>query len=173
MRDYLARLNESLLAAIEADESLAGMATTLTVAYTVGLRAYIIHVGDSRAYVFRDGRLTQLTRDHTVAQELADIGEISREEIRRHPRRNTLTNVIGGSGFQRPDITHHQLQPDDVLLLCTDGLTDLVNADKITAVVAANPWPQWLCPALIDTALAAGGKDNVSCVAARYSLDAD
>src|SRR5262249_42106231 len=68
MREYLDRLNESVRAAVEADQALAGMATTLTVAYTVGLRAFIIHIGDSRAYVFREGRLMQLTRDHTVAQ---------------------------------------------------------------------------------------------------------
>jgi protein phosphatase len=173
MREYLDHLNDSVRAAVEADEALAGMATTLTVAYTVGLRAFIVHVGDSRAYVFREGRLIQLTRDHTVAQELADIGEISREAIRRHPRRNTLTNVIGGAGFQRPDNSHHQLQPDDVLLLCTDGLSDLIDADEISALIEAHPWPAQLCPALIDAALAAGGKDNVTCVAARYTLDAD
>jgi len=170
MRDYMSRLNESLLAAIEADEALAGMATTLTVAYTVGLRAFVVHVGDSRAYLFREGRLTQLTRDHTVAQELAEIGEISRDEVRNHPRRNTLTNVIGGSGIRRPDITHHQLLSNDLLILCTDGLSDLLDDAAIAQVVAANPGPKLVCPALIDAALAAGGKDNVTCVAAQFEL---
>jgi serine/threonine protein phosphatase PrpC len=173
MREYFDRLNESLREAVEADEALAGMATTLTVVYTVGLRAFIVHVGDSRVYVFRDGSLTQLTRDHTVAQELADEGQISPEAIRNHPRRNVLTNVIAsGRGFHRADIGSHELKDGDTVLLCTDGLSDLLDSPAIKSVIAKNPRPRDLCPALIDAALAAGGKDNVTCVAARYEVGA-
>lgn len=171
MREYMDRINASLREAVEADEALTGMATTLSVAYTVGLRAFIVHVGDSRIYLHRDGQLTQLTRDHTVAQELADEGQISPEDIRNHPRRNVLTNVMAsGRGFHAADVLDHALRPGDLLLLCTDGLTDLVDAVAISAFVAANPHPRDLCPALIDAALGAGGKDNVTCVAARYEV---
>jgi protein phosphatase len=124
-------------------------------------------------YVFRGGQLTQLTRDHTVAQELADGGQITPEAIRNHPRRNVLTNVIAsGRGFQKADIGSHELKDGDTLLLCTDGLTDLLDPAAIAAIMAKHRRPRDLCPALIDAALAAGGKDNVTCVAARYEVGA-
>src|SRR5262249_51084111 len=105
---------------------LAGMGTTLTMAFCSGRRLVRIHAGDSRAYLFRDGRLEQLTEDHTVVAAMVGRGEITAEQARRHPRRHVVTNVLGGDhAGVRVDVQRMALEPGDVLLLCSDGLTDM------------------------------------------------
>src|SRR5207244_6061818 len=129
---------------------LKGMATTLTVAYTVGLQVFLVHVGDSRVYRYRDRALEQLTRDHTVAQSLADSGLISGDELRRHPKRHVLTNVISGRpGDVRPDVSAHALRSGDRLLVSTDGLHDLVDDADIATILGAEPAAQSACDALV------------------------
>jgi protein phosphatase len=171
MRDYFFKVDEVLIANSKRHRGLEGMGTTLTVVYSVGAAAFVVHAGDSRAYLFRGGKLVQLTRDHTVAQLLADTGAITPEEISTHAHRHHLTNFAGGpsSGIM-PEIDTLRLQDGDRILLCTDGLTDMVEDASIAATLSQQPEPQPACQALIDRALAAGGRDNVTALVARYEV---
>jgi len=148
------------------------MGTTLTMAYSVGTDLFIVHAGDSRAYLFRNGELDQLTSDHTLVQVLIDGGAISPEDAKRHNRRHVVTNVIGGP---REGVTAeiHKLVVlnGDTLLFCTDGLTEPVNDDAIAAVLNHHPDPEDACTRLVDLALSRGGPDNVTAVVVRYQVD--
>ena len=149
------------------DPSLTGMGTTLTGAYLIGLDAFIAHVGDSRAYLFRDGKLEQLTRDHTLAQEMMDAGLPDPEVSKRH----ILTNCLGGTDKDvRVDFRHVLLQDRDRLLFCTDGLSDMVPEPEIARTLAKHAAPQAACQALIERALDHGGKDNVTAVVGSFTL---
>jgi protein phosphatase len=155
----------------EAHPELHGMGTTLTVACSVGADLMLYHVGDSRAYLFRAGRLHRLTRDHTLAQELADAGIISPEEIATHRSRHTLTRVLGKSGGEvQAELQHLHLENEDRLLLCTDGLTDMVSDTRIAEVLCGLRGSHEASRALIDLALDGGGRDNVTVVLARYTI---
>jgi protein phosphatase len=161
------RINDRLLERARAEPEVAGMGTTLTGAYTVGPEAFVGHVGDSRAYLYRAGTLTQLTRDHTLAQNCLDAGM-------RVPCRSwyhVLTNCLGGSTEQlQVEFLHFCLTDGDQLLLCTDGLTDMVPNDEITGILAQGVHPQQAAQALVQKALERGGKDNVTIVLARYAV---
>jgi protein phosphatase len=141
------------------------------VAYTVGAELFAGHVGDSRLYLYRAGKLTQLTRDHTVAQSLADAGEISVEQIATHRQRHVLTSAIGGNaGMVQADILRARLLNDDRLLLCSDGLTDLISDERIERVLEKTENSQRACDQLVDLALHEGGRDNVTVIVARYRI---
>jgi protein phosphatase len=155
----------------EADPALFGMGTTLTVALSVGADLMLYYVGDSRAYLFREGRLHRLTRDHTAAQELADAGEIAQEEVATHRLRHRLTRSLGTSkGEVQAELQHVGLVDGDRLLLCTDGLTDMVPDAKIAEVLGRLERSNEACRALVDLALEAGGRDNVTVVVGRYAI---
>lgn len=160
------RLDREIIAAGQADPALAGMGTTLTAASIVGTDVFIVHVGDSRAYAMRDGRLEQLTTDHTVTQAMIDQGIISAERARHHGLQGILTNALGGKPGVTPQIVKYRAHPGDRLLLCTDGLTSLVGDDRIASLLAAHGDPQSACRALLDAALAEGGSDNITVVLA-------
>jgi protein phosphatase len=157
----------------ESDPALSGMGTTLTVACSVGDELLLYYVGDSRVYLFRGSRLHRLTRDHTMAQALADAGWIGPEEVARHRLRHVLTRVLGrGDGRIEVEIQHMKLADGDRLLLCTDGLNDMVPDEQIAEVLAKGAGSQDTCRRLVELALAAGGKDNVTVVLARYAIPA-
>ena len=138
VRDHVQAIDETITKRSEADHRLFGMGTTLTVAYSVGVDLFIIHLGDSRAYLFRKGRLQLLTKDHTVAQAMADAGYIAPEEVRHHRKRHVLTNFLGGHhGKVKGDVRWLRLADGDRLLLCSDGLTDMVDDAAITRNPAA------------------------------------
>lgn len=146
-----------------------GMATTLTMAIVSGRRLFVAHVGDSRCYLYSDGALRRLTTDHTFAAELARAGVITEAERAHHPWRHVVTNVLGGSEHGvRAEVNLLDLHPGDVLLLCSDGLSDMVPDAAIAAVLAAEADPEAACRRLIDAANANGGKDNVTAVVARF-----
>jgi len=149
-----------------------GMGTTLTMAYSVGTDVFIVHAGDSRAYLFRDGELEQLTSDHTLVQVLIDGGAISPEDAKRHSGRHVVTNVIGG-GHEGVSAEIHKLAvlDGDALLFCTDGLTEPVDDDAIAEVLNHHPDPDDACTRLVDLALSRGGPDNVTVVVVRYQVD--
>ncbi|MGZ3432211.1 MAG: PP2C family protein-serine/threonine phosphatase, partial [Isosphaeraceae bacterium] len=129
------------------------------------------HVGDSRAYLFRKGQLQQLTRDHTVAQALADAGEIKQQDVRKHLRRNTLTNYLGGHGGKvKADVRWLQLEDGDRVVLCSDGLSDMVEDHGIASCLVENPEPGVAAIALTQLALHNGGKDNITVVVAQYTI---
>jgi protein phosphatase len=144
------------------------MGTTLTMAYVLWPRVYVVHAGDSRCYLHRDDKLVRLTKDHTVAQRAVDEGIITEEQAKSSLYGNTLVNCIGG-GVQgvSPDICHATLQPGDELLLCTDGVTRKLNDARICDVLTRADSADAAAGALIAAANEAGGEDNITAVVAR------
>ena len=164
-------LDSALAMRMQEDPSLRGMGTTLTVAYSLGLDLFVAHVGDSRAYLFQDGAVRQITRDHTHVQKLVDAGMLSREEAAGHELRNVLTNVLGGA-HRSVEVEFQRLRiaAGDHLLLCSDGLTGVVKDEEIAAILAASASAGESCRRLVDRALALGAPDNVTVIVARYEL---
>ena len=161
------RVDQTLLELGQSGPGYAGMGTTLTGACTVGPEAFIAHVGDSRAYLYRGGSLTQLTHDQTLAQECLDSGL----PVPHKSWYSKLTNCLGGQEQDLKVEFHHlTLANDDQLLLCSDGLSDMVPDAEITRILAQNAPPQESAQALVDAALERGGKDNVTVIVARYSI---
>ena len=168
LREGIQRLDQRLLAEADDDPQLAGMGTTLTAASVVGAEVFIVHIGDSRAYLFHDGAVRQLTRDHTLTQNLIDLGILQPDEAKSHKLRSVLTNALGGKHGVDPEIDKVRMADGDRLLLCTDGLTDAVSDERIAALLAGNPDPEAACQALVNAALDAGGLDNITVVVARF-----
>ena len=165
-------IDETLQAEIRDNPRLAGMGTTLTLCYSTGPNLFTIHVGDSRAYLHRGGQLSRLTRDHNLGQMLIDSGSAepgSREVLRV---RHVLTNCLGGpGGGVTADVHHYMLADGDRVLLCSDGLNDMVADPKIAAALNQFPSPADACNALIELALEGGGMDNVTVLIANYRLE--
>lgn len=151
--------------------NLARMGTTMTMAYSVGVDLFVAHIGDSRAYLLRDGKLKQLTRDQTLAQLLVERGELSEEQAATHRLRHVLTQVLGGQGEPlQVDVQQVTLRDGDRLLLCSDGLSDMVPHDALEQILTTSPSSAAACQALIDLALVNGGRDNVTAVLAHYGV---
>jgi protein phosphatase len=171
VRDHVKAIDAEITQRSEADYKLFGMGTTLTVAYSVGIDLFIIHLGDSRAYLFRKGRLELLTKDHTVAQAMADAGYIAPEDARHHRKRNVLTNFLGGHhGKVKGDVRWLRLADGDRLLLCSDGLTDMVDDAAIIEILLKHEKPGDAVQTLLDEALLRGGSDNVTIIVASYAI---
>src|SRR5262249_55852224 len=150
-----------------------GMATTMTTAVTMGDDLITAHVGDSRAYILHDGELKRLTRDHTLAQRLIDDGTHRQEDTLVQALRNVLEQALGSRVAEcRPDVLHAKLKDGDWLLLCTDGLTDMVDESVIQKTLTRAPSAKLAVEELLDLALINGGRDNVTVVAAKYSIPA-
>jgi serine/threonine protein phosphatase PrpC len=157
----------------DADPTLRGFGTTMTMALSLDRELFVIHIGDSRAYLLRQQRLHRLTRDHTVAQALKDRGLLAPEEAATSRLRHVLTKALGTrDGYAGPDVQEVTLQDGDCLLLCTDGLTDMVPDEGIVQVLAGGDTAENACRRLVGEALAAGGKDNVTAVVVRYAFPA-
>jgi protein phosphatase len=163
------QVDAALKAEARNDPSLFGMGTTLTLAYSLGNELFLAHVGDSRAYFYHGGRLHQLTRDHTYAQALVDTGIIRPEEAATHRLRHVLTRALGAVGEPvKADIHRARLSDGDQVLLCTDGLTEMLEAGAIADILRGGGTSQDTCRALVDAALDRGGRDNVTVILARY-----
>jgi protein phosphatase len=164
---------DSTLLLRSADMPAPGLRTTLTAAYSAGRDLFLVHVGHSRAYLLRDGQLTRLTRDHTLADEpaagagpLVDIATSARD------LHHILTETIGSADLSGPliDIERCRLENRDLVLLCTNGLTDMIGEDRIAAVLRSDRPCADLCAALVSLAVEAGGEDDVTALAARYRI---
>ncbi len=140
-----------------------GMGTTLVVLVIEGAQAHIAHVGDSRAYMWRTGRLTRLTRDHTVVQQEIDAGRLTPELARLARHKHMLTQSVGYHGPVEPDSTTRWIEPGDVFILCSDGMTEPLEDEVIQKIIESTPSDR-LADALVEAALAAGGEDNVTVV---------
>jgi serine/threonine protein phosphatase PrpC len=152
-----------------ADPKLAGMGTTMTLAYSLGSHLFLGHVGDSRVYFRRGQEFHQLTRDHTCAQALVERGVLRPEDAATHRLRHILTRALGGHGAPvEAEVAHLRLADGDEVLLCSDGLTEMVEDASIEAVLRNSGTSADACRALVDLALQRGGKDNVTVVVARY-----
>jgi protein phosphatase len=163
------RIHEALCEKGRADPEVAHMGTTMTLACSLGTSLIIGHVGDSRAYLFREGRLCLLTRDHTLVQELINMGQLTPGQAARQPCRHILTASLGGGGQSyKGDFQRAWLTEGDELLLCTEGLTQMVDGAAIMAVLQGAATSEEACQALVAEALNNGGIDNVTVALARY-----
>ncbi|MCI8406817.1 MAG: Stp1/IreP family PP2C-type Ser/Thr phosphatase [Oscillospiraceae bacterium] len=138
-----------------------GMGTTIVLAVILGEQVHLAHIGDSRAYLFSGGRLHQLTRDHSLVQELRDQGKISDEEMKHHPNKNMITRAVGVNLMVDIDYLELSLEPGSKLLLCSDGLTNMVPDEEIAAVLRYQSG-ETVCGRLIALANGAGGADNIT-----------
>jgi protein phosphatase len=165
------RVQEAIRARGEREPALGQMGTTMIAAVSLGSRLVIGHVGDSRLYLFHGGLLHQLTRDHTHVQTMVDLGELTPEEAAAHPRRDRLTRAFSATGdAYRGDFQQSTLADGDQLLLCTDGLTDMVANETIASVLSRAASADEACQLLLQEALKNGGVDNVTIALARYGI---
>ena len=170
-RTLVQEVGAMLVARAEREPALAGMGTTLTAVRSLGRDLMITHVGDSRAYLFRAGGLHRLTRDHTYAQLLVDVGHLAPGDVASSPHRHLLTNALGGSITEvQVDTDRLRLEDGDRVLLCSDGLTDLVDDATITSILKETIRSNEACQRLVQQALDNGGRDNVTVIVAGYRL---
>lgn len=160
--------NEVVYRSSLADRDRSGMGTTLTAVWILNGKAYLVHIGDSRAYLYRDGKLQVLTDDHSYVGELVRMGGLTAEEARVHPRRNILTRALGTE--ERADIDSREiaLKLGDRLLLCTDGLYEVVSDAELADVLNRHGELYVAAKELLRLALERGGPDNVTVVLALY-----
>lgn len=171
MRDRFRRVNAALLREATANASLSGMCTTMTAAITQGSDLIVGHIGDSRAYLLHRGKLIQLTQDHTVGAHLVKDGTHDPSDPLVLELRGLLLQALGSKeGECNPQVTDYPLRDGDQLLLCTDGLTDMVDDVDIELVLNSATSAKSACRSLVDLALKNGGRDNVTVIVARYSI---
>jgi protein phosphatase len=164
LAEHVRRANRAVWDRSVEDERLSGMGTTLTAARIDGGSALIAHVGDSRAYLLRDGSLRQLTTDHTLVARMVRSGEITEAEAEVHPHKNVLTRALGTDEQVEVDEDSIALVDGDRLLLCSDGLTGMVTEDQIQAILETSEQPQQAADRLVKAANRAGGIDNITVV---------
>lgn len=166
LRASFAQANQLILGGALSDPKCSGMGTTLTAVYMTGRRLYFAHVGDSRLYMYRAGVLSQLTEDHSIVGELLRIGGLSESEARVHPQRNVLTRALGVAPEVDVDSGSLEVLVGDRLLLCTDGLHDVVRHLQIARVLAQVADQETAVAQLIHLANGLGGRDNVTAILA-------
>ena len=171
MKDRFRRINDALLRDAAADPRLRGMCTTLTAAVIYGNGLIVGHIGDSRAYLLHRGKLIKITHDHTVGEGLVQDGTHAPDDPLVIELRRLLLKALGSKeGEGEPDVYDCLLEDKDQLLLCTDGLTDMVNDADIEAIMNSSRSAESACRNLVDRALSNGGQDNVTVIVARYSV---
>jgi protein phosphatase len=163
-QDSISTANEKVYNESISNPDCFGMGTTFTACYIISDTAYIIHVGDSRAYLLRDNDLELITSDHTFVGEMYRRGEITYEDTFDHPQRNYLTNVLGVSEEIKPDYHDQKIINGDRLLLCTDGLNSMLRDDLICKILKESQEPEGSVKSLIRQANRLGGKDNTTVV---------
>jgi len=164
-------LNEILVQAVQLAnqtvlQQVPGAGTTLTCALLIGRKAYIAHVGDSRAYILHDGASEQITQDHSLVDRLVELGQLTRAEAEEHPQKNVLYRAIGQSGVLEVDTVIRSIPDGAYLLLCTDGLWGMIGDADIAQIVIDYSVPQIACDQLVLAANKAGGRDNITAVIA-------
>lgn len=151
------------------EASLRGMGTTIIIVLIIDNKMHIGHVGDSRGYLIRDGHIEQITEDHTLVTELVKNGTITELEAMNHPKRNVITRALGTDISSKIDYIGKDLQKDDIIILCTDGLSDMIKNYEIKDIITDSPDLQSGCDELVDLANLKGGFDNITLIAARIS----
>jgi protein phosphatase len=173
LRYAVTSANREIYQAGRQQPELAGMGTTLVSVLVLEGRAALAHVGDSRAYLVRGGRIRQLTDDHSVVGELLRRREISEDAAREHPHRHVLTRALGVRPVVEPDLAELSPEPDDVFVLCSDGLTLHVADHEIAEHVVGAEDPDACVETLVDLANARGGDDNITVLVLRWEKDSD
>ncbi len=163
LRSAVSLANGNVLVEMQERPELISMGTTLTVLLFSDVRAYIAHVGDSRAYLLRSGKLLQLTNDHSLVAEQVRAGALTPQQARLSPFRHVITRALGTADAVEPDLREQDILKDDVFLLCSDGLTEMVDDRTIEAVLSAS-MPNEAVRKLIAAANEAGGEDNITAV---------
>ena len=161
------KANERVMAAVAAQPWLKGMGTTVVAGLLNEKTLSLAHVGDSRAYLYRDGTLTRLTDDHSWVHEQVTAGILTEEEAKSHPLKNVVTRALGGGPSVSPDLQELTFQAGDEFIFCSDGLTTMLSDEEIHSSVDGEREPQSLCRKLVDTANERGGVDNITVVVVR------
>ena len=164
LRSYVSEANRAIWQKGKEDPNLAGMGTTCTLIYLDGGVAHIAHVGDSRAYRLRDGKFEQLTEDHTLVERMVQEGRLRREDAPRHPQRSIITRALGVDQTVDVDEFDESLRDGDRLLICSDGLSSMLDDGTIASILSENDDPQAASDALVDAANEAGGEDNITVI---------
>jgi len=163
--DAIQAANRVVFERASSSEGLSGMGTTVVAALFDAAHIYLCHIGDSRAYLLHAGALRQLTDDHTLVHELFKSGQITAEEAIHHPQRNIVTRAVGTDISVAADLSHWEWGQGDILLICSDGLTNMVEQEQMAAVLNSGESIEAKVDSLIQGALAAGGHDNITVVA--------
>ena len=160
--------NRSVYEKARGTPSLSGMGTTVVCALVRGGLAQYVHVGDSRIYLFRNNKLLQLTKDHSMVQEMVEQGALTEEEAQNHPRKNLITRALGVGRDVEADFSEKEVSPRDILLLCSDGLSNVVTDQELLYEVIHGGEAVTCCERLLDIALKRGAPDNVTAVLIQY-----
>lgn len=151
------------------NKSFTGMGTTITLGYIFSNKIFIGHVGDSRAYLIRDNKINQITEDHSYVNELLKLGSITIEEARNHPKKNMITRAVGSSSKISMDLIVKEYKKDDILLLCSDGLFNMLEDNEINEVFNREKDMQKACETLAKEANKKGGLDNITLVSIKLN----
>lgn len=168
IREAMTKANEAVYSESMADMANSGMGTTLTIAVVLNSKLFIGHIGDSRVYLIRNGRIERITTDHSYIEELIKNGSISRDEAFKHPGRNVLTRALGCFEAVETDTYVCDMMDGDCFILCTDGLSGELGDDEILETAAGIEDPETICGKLVDKANEKGGEDNITVIAIRY-----
>lgn len=161
IQEAISKANELLVAESNEDETKSGMGTTLVIATLVGDKLIVANVGDSRLYVISD-MFRQITRDHSLVDEMVRLGELNPSEARSHPDKNIITRAIGAQKNVKADFFEVELAKDDYVLMCTDGLTNMVRDEEILDIVRSEKEPEAIAHKLVRMANNNGGRDNIT-----------
>jgi protein phosphatase len=167
------KANERVMAAVAAQPWLKGMGTTVVAGLLDGKILSLAHVGDSRAYLYRDGQLSRLTDDHSWVHEQVAAGILTEDEAKSHPLKNVVTRALGGGPSVSPDLQELSFQAGDVFLFCSDGLTTMLSDEEIRDALAAQADPRKACERLVEIANEKGGVDNITVVVARIKAEGE
>lgn len=167
LKEAVLSAHEAICARAQENTNCSGMGTTISAMWRGGHYMYVAHVGDSRIYRMRGGKFEQITQDHSLVQELVRAGIITPEEAKTHPRRNIITRALGTQGENAPDLLAADMEPGDLWLLCTDGLCGMISDLDIMGVLSSSDNLDKMADSLIEKALAAGGRDNVTLILCR------
>ena len=171
LRSVAERANTRIHEHSREDSARSGMGTTLTAAFVHDDEISFAQVGDSRAYLFREGELRRLTRDHSLVEELRRQGRLTEEQASEHPQRSIITRALGPEPEVEVDTMTHQGRPGDVILLCSDGLTTMLSDERIADVLRASSDLRIAVRQLIREANEAGGRDNITVIVARFDAE--
>lgn len=171
LKDYFQRLisgaNEQIITKAATEDDNRGMATTAVLCYIRENKAYVVNVGDSRAYLVRDGRIMQITKDHTLVQEMIDRGVMTPQEAKTHPDAHIITRALGGEPFVAPDFFTFDIYPSDTIIMCSDGLYGEVDESDMANMATNYKTMHRLAKNLVDLANNHGGNDNISVICIR------
>lgn len=162
--DCMVHANQEIYQAALLSAENAGMATTVVLLYLSSGNAYIVNVGDSRAYICRDGQISQITEDHTYVNELVKGGSITKEQAELHPQKNMITRALGGDEKILPDFYRFETRKNDIFILCTDGLHGELSSEEICSLAAASNSMNALSKSLVQRANSHGGNDNITVI---------